>query len=284
MPRTLTAEMIAEKGKSYNRPVELYRIFLSEMTLYFAMYPYDIKFFDENGNAQTYYAAAISRDPIESNVDLSIPQFQITIDNVALDWSSYVASTEISGRRIDIIKVFQDANGIEGKGLESPDNEILLFSGTMDAPVISETSVSVSVTSEYNKLRRKFPARTFSPSCPWIFGDSNSCGVTVPSKSGTINSISSDHLIVYIPEVTEADDYWKYGEITIGTESRYISSSANGSVTVEYPFSADVAANDSYSMIAGCDKSYDGGCTKYTNTDFYGGFLSIPRPNDIRKA
>lgn len=286
MPRTLSADVIAEKGKEYNRPVELYRIYLNEMTLYLAMYPIDIDFFDENGSSKIYQASAIDRSEIETNIEMKVPQFQITIDNVVRDWSAYAASTDLIGRKIEILKVFLDANGIEGAGLTNPENEILLFSGTIDAPVISEQQISITVTSKLDLLNRKLPARTFSPNCPWIFGDPNSCGVTVPKKTGTIGSISADHLTVYISEVTELSNYWKCGELTIGSESRLIESSANGSITVEYPFSANVAAGDTYNLEAGCDKTWDGshGCERWNNTALYGGFLSIPRPNDIRKA
>jgi hypothetical protein len=39
-------------------------------------------------------------------------------------------------------------------------------------------------------------------------------------------------------------------------------------------------------MEAGCNKSYDSGhgCTHWSNTDYYGGFLSIPKIKDIREA
>ena len=59
MPRTLSPDVIAEKNKDFNWPIELYQIKLDEETLYYAMFPENIAFFDEFGNQQTYYAASI---------------------------------------------------------------------------------------------------------------------------------------------------------------------------------------------------------------------------------
>ena len=42
--------MWAEKSKEENCPVELYQVYLDEETIYLAMCPQDIEFFDAQGN------------------------------------------------------------------------------------------------------------------------------------------------------------------------------------------------------------------------------------------
>jgi phage-related protein len=304
MPRTLSEDVLAEKDKDYNRPVELYQIYLDEQTLYLAMYPQDIEFFDENGDPQTYTAAALSRTTIETNTDTKVDQCEVTIDNVTREMSAYIAATEFVGRRIKIMKVFLDADrnvqsisilgrtawtqlvdSKEGSGLDFPENAVPIFDGIMDAPRINQYQMTVTVVSKLDTLDRKLPARTFQVQCPWQFG-SEECGFAVPEKSGTIDSLSGDYITIYDADINEAADYWEYGEITIGTESRIITESGSGYVVVEYPFPANVEAGDSYEMKAGCDKSFDSGhgCSFWGNTDYYGGFLSIPKIKNIKEV
>lgn len=305
MPRTLSPDVIAQKDKEYNRPVELYQIFLDQETLYLAMYPENIEFFDERGNPQTYYAAALSRTTIETNTDTKVDQCEVTIDNVTREMSAYIAHTEFVGRRMRILKVFLDADrnvqnlailgrtvwsqlveSVEGAGLEYPENAIPIFDGIMDAPRINQYQMTVTVVSKLDTLDRELPARTFQVQCPWAFGDQETCGVAVPTKTGTIESISADYMTIYDADITEAAGYWEHGEIEIGSESRIVVESGAGYIKVEYPFSADIQAGNSYEMRAGCDKSYDGnhGCQYWGNTQYYGGFLSIPKIRDIREV
>lgn len=276
MPKDLNTTMETEKNAEQNQPVELYQVFLDQGTLYLANHPKNIEFYDENGNAQIYTAAALKRSKVETNTDTKVDQTRVQIDNVTKEMSAYIANTTFVGRRMAIWKVFTNQ-------LNSPDNYIPIFDGYMDKPEINQYSMSVTVVSNLDTLDKRLPGRTFSPKCQWVFG-SEECGVTVPTKTGTIDSISGT--TINDSDITEATDYWKHGSITVGTESRVITGSGSDYVGVEYPFSTDVTAGDSYEMKAGCDKSYDGGhgCSFWGNTQFYGGFLSIPKIRDIREV
>lgn len=279
MARSLSTDMLAEKDKEQNQPRELYQIHLDQETIYLAMHPHDIEFFDENGDPQTYYAAALSRDAINTNTDTKVDTTKVQIDNVTRDMSAYIANTEFVGRRMVIWKVFLDE-------LDDPNDYIPVFDGYMDEPQISQYAMSVKVVSSLDTLDKKLPGRTFQVSCNWQFS-SEECGVTVPTKTGTVDSLSSDHITINDSDITEASNYWKYGSITIDNQTRIIKESGSGYVKVEYPFPADVSAGDSYDMRAGCNKSYDNGvnnCSDWNNTQFYGGFLSIPKIKDIREV
>jgi phage-related protein len=266
------------------------------------MYPEDIEFFDENGNQQIYTAAALQRDSVRTNTDTKVDTTQVTIDNVNKEMSSYIAHNEFVGRRMKILKVFLDADktvktisimgrtefdqlldNFEGGGLEYYENHIVIFDGYMDKPQINQYSMSVSVVSKLDTLDKRLPGRTFQVKCNWVFAGEE-CGKTIPTKSGTIDNISG--ATINDSDITETSDYWKHGTITVENESRIITGSGSGYVEVEYPFSTDVAAGDSYDIKAGCDKSYNSGhgCTFWINTQFYGGFLSIPKIKDIREV
>ncbi len=278
MPRTLSPDVIAQKDKEYNRPVELYQIFLDQETLYLAMYPENINFFDENGNPTTYYAAALSRSAVQTNIETKVDQTEVKIDNVNREMSAYIANTDFQGRRLVIWKVFLDK-------LDDPNNYVVVFDGIMDEPRVDQYSMVVTVVSKLDTLDRELPGRTYEVQCSWIFGDEE-CGKVVPPKNGTVDSVSSDRMIIYDSAITEEMNYWKYGSIKIGKELRVVTESGVGYVKVEYPFYIDIPTGTDYTLEAGCDKGYDTphGCQYWGNTQYYGGFLSIPRIRDVREV
>ncbi len=278
MPRILSPDMISQKNKEYNRPVELYQIFLDQETLYLAMYPENINFFDENGNPTTYYAAALSRSAVQTNIETKVDQTEVKIDNVNREMSAYIANTDFQGRRLVIWKVFLDK-------LDDPNNYVVVFDGIMDEPRVDQYSMVVTVVSKLDTLDRELPGRTYEVQCSWIFGDEE-CGKVVPPKNGTVDSVSSDRMIIYDSAITEEMNYWKYGSIKIGKELRAVTESGVGYVKVEYPFYIDIPTGTDYTLEAGCDKGYDTphGCQYWGNTQYYGGFLSIPRIRDVREV
>ncbi|MCF8002446.1 MAG: hypothetical protein K9K76_11410, partial [Halanaerobiales bacterium] len=69
MPKDINSVIETLKDNPENMPFEIYQIYLDEETLYLACFPEDIQFFDENGNPQTYYAAALSRQAVSTKTD-----------------------------------------------------------------------------------------------------------------------------------------------------------------------------------------------------------------------
>lgn len=302
--RELSQDALDQKEQLYNRPVELLRVFLDQETLYLAQFQEDLEFYDESGVPQTYRAFNWSRGKINTSPDTSVNNVDISIANVNKEMSSYIANTDFQGRRLQVLKVFLDADrevinatmpalasftetadDQEFAGLEDATNAIIMFDGVMSSPSVNEQEISISVSDRLDTLDKQLPRRSFSVQCNWRFG-SEECGVTTPTKASTIESMSSDHLTINDSSITEGAGYWEHGNITIGNETRYIEESGAGYVKVAYPFPADVVAGDSYSLEAGCDKSYNQGhgCIFWNNTQFYGGFRNVPNIEDIRRV
>lgn len=273
MARDLNNEMNNEKDAQSNKPIELYQIHLDKQTLYLANYAENIDFYDENGNAKTYFAASLQRGSINTNIETKVDECQVSIDNVDLSMSAYSDNTKFVDRKMTIWKVFRDA-------LDDFYNKIVIFEGYMDAPKINQYSMSVNVTNNLDTLDKNVPRESYQITCRFEFGG-EACGKTIDTKSSAIDSING--LTVNDSNITENDDYWKYGYITANNETRFVKSSTSGSIEIEYPFEK-TEAGDSYELKTGCDKTYDGshGCTYHNNTDFYGGFLSIPKIRDVR--
>jgi len=274
--KNLTDNFKDESQKSFNRPIELYQIFFDEGTEYLAAHSDQVDYFDENGNPQTYYPFSITRRPISTDTEIRSQQTEIKIDNINLEMSSYLAHTEIQGRRIVIWKVFQDR-------LDDKNAYAIIFDGEMDEPRIDDNYLAITVLSPLDLLGAHLPARTFQTSCPWTFGGEE-CGILVPNKTITISDISADRMTISSNDITEGSGHWNYGSLVINKRSRVINDSGSGYVEIEYPLPGDVGVGDSVRIDAGCDKSYNAGhgCDHWDNKDYYGGFRSIPNVKDVR--
>jgi len=278
MPRTLSPDAITEKDKDYNWPIELYQIKLDEETLYYAMFPENIAFFDEFGNQQTYYAAAISRSKIKKNNKTAPDSVTVTFGNVNKNFSAYIANTQFEGKKVTIWKVFRNH-------VDKFENKIEMFTDSViDSISTDEYNLTAELVSNLDALEVELPRRSYGINCRWPGGfGGEGCGYNIPTSSGTVDSISNNR--IYDSEMNQPADRWKHGIITIANESRKIIYSASGFVDAEYPFQ-NAQTGDEYHLEAGCDLTYNGGhgCKYWNNTQFYGGFLDIPKIRNVRRV
>jgi len=319
MPRTISEAVEAEKDKDFNRPFELYQLFLPEETLYLAMFPYDVEFYDEGGAEQTYSAAALSRRPIKHTSDLEVDRMRIQIDNVSREWSAYAGATELQDTKIVVWKVFLDRQpssnntwsdvfdendawndvfdenevwlsifGIdiyEYVVIGNYEDHIPLFTGYVDSFTMSEKSISFEVTSKLNTLDKRLPGRVYQLQCPWVFGDAATCGVSVPTQTGTIADIKDAGMTLVLDSIT--DEHWLFGAIIINGTFRTIDGVDVGDDEIElnFPVPTDIEVGDDYELEAGCSKVKDDsnhGCDYWDNREFFGGFPEMPKIRNTR--
>lgn len=276
MARTLSPNVAVEAGKDTNRPVELYAIYLDEATLFFAAHTENVNFFDENGTPTTYYALGLARSPVRTNMDTKVDEVTVQLDNVTKEMSAYIAHTEFTGRRLKIIKVFVDY-------LANPEDHVIVFDGVMDAPVITETSLQVTVVSKLDMLGFRVPRRRYQLLCNWKFG-SAMCGINLASVTvtGTVQGISSDKMTLTLSGRTEAQDYYKDGVLTIGSERQRVVTSNGATIVVDYPF-VNAQVGDVYTLRRGCDKTFETCRDRFANQLNYGGFRSIPAERTVAR-
>jgi len=283
MARNTSQAVKDESKQEFNKPVELYQVFLDEETLYLTNSPQDVDFFDEDGTPQTYLSIGIDRSDIHTTLEQQSNRVTITIDNVNREFSARLAHQEFRNKQVAIWKVFKGH-------LESFANRVELFAGVMDDPSVDEQQVELTAYSRIDMYDARIPARKYGTNCPWRFGDPETCGVTPPTASGTVDSVS-DFTTLYLSELTGHDDhYWAYGFITVDGESRFVVDSGDGWVRIRIPFFSD-PTGENYQLKAGCDKTFGAedegqneinhGCKFWNNTEFFGGFLFIP---DDRKG
>lgn len=287
MAKDLSSNISTEIATDEHRPIELYITFLDDLTLYLTDHDQDVEFFDEDDNAQTYTAAAISRGEVRTNIDNRIDSVAVRLDNVNRAMTDYIASYEFRGRRMIIRRVYEDY-------LSDADDYITVFDGLMDNPVIGEQSMQVTLKSRLGTLTKRVPRRMYQIHCNWEFG-STECGIDKTATDivdATVGDIGSSTSIVRISGSQYenlADNYYKYGsiEFTAGDndkETRLITYSSGTLVLTgvsgiqfglgyNLPYDPD---GDTVTIQQGCDKTPTFCDEQYSNLINYGGFPTIP--------
>lgn len=272
MVRSLSPNLLNEKDKEYNSPVELYQLFLDGLTLYLTDCPNDVEFFDENGNPKTYTPVGLSRSDIEYHLKGETNKVTLEFDNVNQLFSALVAHNEFRGKKVVIWQVFLDYLNFEDKREK--------FTGLMDAPVVNESRIELVAYGLFDLFDKPIPGRTYQGDCPWRFGDPETCGVNAPTRTGNVSNVTGNNLIIHSPALEEhlPADYWAYGFMDIENQSRKVTGSGNGWVSIQTPFSTSPVGKGFF-LKAGCDKTNGNnfGCGKWNNLQFYGGFLFVPQ-------
>ena len=276
MTRPLSPDVAMEINKDENRPVELYAIYLDEETLYLAAHDQNVQFLDEEGTPTLYYASAIKRSAIRTNVESRVDECSVSLDNVTREMSAYMAHNEFRGRRLRIIKVFLDH-------VNDFANHVIIFDGVMDAPSANQSMMTVAVTSRLDTLKVSVPRRIYQRLCGWKFGGTE-CGVDLSSVTvtGTTQAISTDGRTLTLSGRSEVSGYYEDGALTIDGLSRKVVGSNGSKIEVEYSFPA-TGVGKPYTLRRGCNKDYDTGCAKFNNKKRFGGFLSVPSDKDVRE-
>lgn len=277
--RNLNLVMISELQKPENSPIELYQVFLEDATYYLAGYDTDVMFFDENAHPQVYEAVGISRTPIRTNIDNRIDECSITLNNVTNRGSQLLASTDLIGQHVRILKVFQGL-------LDDPANYILVFEGVTDEPTISKEVLQLKIRSRLDSLTTLVPRRKYSRLCSWKFGSSE-CGINLNSVTATsIVSNAVDGRVISMHGRDDPAGYWVDGVLRVDTpgkpvEKRLIIASAGNVVEVDFPFE-HIAPGSALTIRRGCAKTYAQDCVgKFDNGTNFGGFVAVPTKREV---
>lgn len=162
---------------------------------------------------------------------------------------------------------------------------VLLFQGRV-AEVDADRSLATFTINDYRELlSQQLPRNLFAASCQNSFGDA-SCTVVLANFSengvvltGTTQSVINATLI-------RASDYYDMGKITFTSGqlkglSFGVSTWTQGTPGTIALFNAlphMPASGDTFTIAPGCDKTFAGGCTKYSNTPNFRGFPYTPAP------
>ena len=255
MPRSLPAAIITQIDATNKRPVLLFELGLSS-TIRFAAYKTNITF-PTAGNV--YTAKAITITDVNQTLEGQIGRVTVKFDNVSRDMAAYANVQDFKGVTLVIKRVYLDALGDA-----SYYNEV--FNGALETPSeIDRHWLTVSATSG-EPLSHKSLVFAYQRMCPWIFGgtECNTNGfadLTSLTASGTADSGTTSTIVD--SALTQANDFWNYGQIQITKDSviynrkvkDFVASTDTITLDVELPVAVD--ATTTYTVYKGCDQTWN---------------------------
>ena len=278
--RDLSQNVQDQQNTDATRPIDLYEVYLGSQTavdddtLFFVACPERINFFDTEGTPQTFLPLGLNRSSVKHNIDLAVDYFNVSFDNVDRAMSALIAETDFRNKRVVLRTIFLDDYG-------SNDDAILVFDGIMDKPTITETSFVVQVVSRLN-LKNK-TGRLYQLMCPWKFGGTRCTFNRTTTKSTGIVTSGATTSIIVDTSRTEANNYWKHGNIEItsgpliGTKRRVTGYSFDSKqISLDIVLDSVPTAGVTYDIYRGCDKTLDWCKDTLSNQDNFGGFHTLP--------
>ena len=256
MPKNIPAQIITQMDAHQKRPMLLFELSLST-TLRFAASKTNITF-PTGGNV--YNAKAIIVSNVQQSLEGQIERVILQFDNVTKDMATYAHNEDFRDKSLVIKRIYLDEIGNA-----TYYNEV--FNGHMERPS-KISSQWLTVPAVIGKpLNRKTLIIPYQLICPWLFGGSEcnidgNADLTSLTASGTADSGTTTTLVDNA--LTQADDYWNYGEIELTkgdiTYYRKVKDFVAATDTVTFDVELPVAVDNTFTYIIykGCDQTWDG--------------------------
>jgi uncharacterized phage protein (TIGR02218 family) len=153
-----------------------------------------------------------------------------------------------------------------------------------DIQTISRNLVKFQCADYLYLLNVKVPTRIIQANCPWGFADAN-CGIDPASKTVNFTAASGTTAWTLVPATpfVAAAGYYTQGVVKCLTGansglSQAVKIHAAGNLQVTYPWIFVPSIGDTFSVIAGCDKSVTTCTQKFNNLIHFGGMPFCPPP------
>jgi len=151
---------------------------------------------------------------------------------------------------------------------------------------INRTKVEFDVPDPMYLLNEKVPKRLIQAPCPWSFGDGN---CNVPGGKGaftqafTAKSGSTQTLLIPVSAFAQAAGYFTEGvcKCTSGANAglgNKVKIHASGDLQFAVPWFLTIVPGDTFSVVAGCDKTVTTCDVKFNNKVNFGGAPNVPVP------
>ena len=153
---------------------------------------------------------------------------------------------------------------------------------------INRTKVEFEVQDPLFILNEKVPKRLIQSTCPWGFGDVN-CnppgGLAAFTQAFTAKTGSTQTVLTPVVAFSQAAGYFSQGVVTCltganaGLSATVKLHDTTGNIQVVLPWIFPIVAGDTFSVVAGCDKTAPTCIVKFNNVIHYGGENAVPVPS-----
>jgi len=269
----------------------LISIALPGLTLRYAASQEDLVF--PHGGATTWTAKGWDFSDLAVDMEGTVGRISVRLDNVTSDMGSYADSYFWPGAVVSIYRIYLDADNHAPVTATEYDE---VFVGKVEGiPKIEYTWMRVDALSG-TPITRGGLIKKYGRLCYRIFGDTD-CNVdgnadlTALTANGTADSGTTTTLTDIA--LTEADDFWNGGRVTITTAAvvwnRLVKDfdAASDTITLDVALPVAVGGTSTYTVYKGCDKTW-ATCShdnawgpSADNSANFGGCLHIGKQTDL---
>jgi uncharacterized phage protein (TIGR02218 family) len=149
---------------------------------------------------------------------------------------------------------------------------------------LNRTMVEFELQDPLFLLNEKVPKRVIQASCPWGFGDSNcTANLATYTQAFTATTGSNQYTLTPATAFSQAAGYFTQGVVKCVTGanaglSQSVKLHGSGNLQVTLPWLLTVSVGDTFSVVAGCDKSATTCTQKFNNKNHFGGAIDVPVP------
>jgi uncharacterized phage protein (TIGR02218 family) len=264
---------------------DLYTITLASGTVYYlTSASIDLTIPDYTGaNAHTYLStgAKIVRSATKATLDVVVDEVDIIIESpVSSGLGALFVAGGFDGATVLIEKF------ISSNWKNTNVGRIYHFSGRVSESTVDRSKISMKVVSWLWLLNLQMPRNTYNAGCIHALYDA---GCTLIKSTFTVTgAVAAPAPLVSSCNTNltgHPDGYFAKGVITFTsgvnsglqrTVNSYLSSGGNTGWVPSLPAAPGVG--DTFSIYPGCDHTFSGGCTKFSNTANYRGYEFVPQP------
>ncbi|HUV65467.1 MAG TPA: DUF2163 domain-containing protein [Sedimentisphaerales bacterium] len=251
---------------------ELYDVVLRDGTqLYFTSHHVDIDW-----NGITYVHLPITRDPIQTGVNLEIDSCKVYLAGISGDLVEYIQQNNLDYLKVTIKRIVRGAS-------YASDNEWIVFRGYADVE-FNRSILILDLKVWIDSLNIMVPRCVYQETCVWSVFD-EFCGMDRADYAVTGGATGGTRMMVSDTAWSATPVAPRYGSgemvITSGDNAgqrRPIVSHDGNSFGLMWPLPASIDPGDSYTVYPGCDGRAVLTCDSwYSNTDHFRGYVYIPR-------
>lgn len=216
--------------------------------------------------------------------ELDIAVFAGADDRVGgISFAEAVRVGQFDGATVELDRFFAPPTAGTGR-LVTELGAIVWFYGRIADADVGRSKIEIKVKSLLNLLAvQQMPRRLYQAACTHAFGDAM-CGFDRSSMAVTAAALAGSSQALLVTAVAPSPTtLYDQGTVTALTganagQSRTISQSAGGSISLLQAWLYPVAVGDTFRLVPGCDHTVATCQGVFNNLDRFGGFPYIPPP------
>lgn len=279
--KSATSELIALLKTDEFIMADLYTFTLRNGSIYrFTNYDIDLSY---GGQKYAKKGLLFKRNGVSLTTGIKVDSLEVTIYSqdfkmLSVGFLQLVANGGLDGANLELNRLFF-TNPL------TPVGSLWVFSGRVSESVVTRFEAKLQINSDTELLNIQMPRNLYQPSCVHAVYDTG-CMASKAYVSKTVATSSTKQLI-YSSRISQANGWFNEGiiEFTSGANAgvkRTIKTHYNNTLTLVLSLPNMPQIGDSFTLLAGCDRTMGTCRTKFNNITNFRGYPYIPVPETIR--